>query len=106
MTSTGPAHRFPAKVYFRTKAEGGQTAVASGIRPSIDIDGDLTACKVLCGSEGTFLDQGRDLDAIVELSYTVPGMVERLQLGFRFRLTAGSWEIGSGTVAGPVLPSP
>jgi hypothetical protein len=43
-----------AKIHLKTKKEGGLTRPGfSGMQFSMDIDGELVACKIIYGEEGT-----------------------------------------------------
>jgi len=87
-----------AKIHLRTESEGGLTKAGfSGMQPSIDIDGDLVACKIICGEEGTPMPLGNNYEVSIELGY---GKIyeEKLKSGFHFNLNIASRVIGEGVI--------
>ena len=56
-----------AIIYLRTSDEGGLTEAAfSGMQPSIEIAGDLVACKLFCGNNGSEIKRGEQSMVKVE----------------------------------------
>jgi len=86
-----------ARVYFKTREEGGHSRAFSGIQPSMEIDGELVACKILKGDVGSDIELGRSHDVTIELGYGEM-FADRLKQGLEFRLMIASWEIGHGEI--------
>ena len=87
-----------AKIYLQPESEGGLTREGySGMQPSMDIDGELIACKVICGDEGTSMPLDREYEVMIELGY---GEIfeDKLKSGFHFNLNIASRVIGDGVV--------
>ena len=74
-----------AKIHLRSETEGGLTLTGfSGMQPSMDIDGELAACKIIYGNEGTVMLLDQDYDVLIELAY---GEIfgDKLKSGFHFK---------------------
>ena len=90
--------KFTARVYFRTADEGGLTNPAfSGIQPSIEIAGDLVACRIFCGEEGTEMALGEKHDVQLALAYESKASA-KLEKNFHFGLNVGGRVIGGGVI--------
>jgi len=91
-------YKIKANIHLYLEKEGGSTRTGfSGMQPSIDIGGDLIACKIIYGNHGAEMPLGQDYDVAVELPY---GEVyaDRLKSGFHFNLNIAGRVIGYGTV--------
>jgi translation elongation factor EF-Tu-like GTPase len=87
-----------ARIYLKTEDEGGLTRPGfSGMQPSMDINGELIACKIIDGAEGERLDLGQEHDVRIDLGY---GEVfsDVLRSGFKFNLNVGGRVIGNGRI--------
>ena len=67
------------------------------MQPSMDIDGELVACKILSGLEGGCIELGKEHDVQIDLGYG-ESYAAVLQSGFRFNLNVGGRVIGHGHV--------
>lgn len=67
------------------------------MQPSMDINGDLVACKIIYGEEGTPMLLGYDYDVTVELPY---GEIyaDKVKRGFCFNLNVASRVVDYGVV--------
>ena len=87
-----------AQIVLLPAEEGGlEQPVFSGVQPSMAIRGDLVACKILDGPEGTEIGKGVEHDVRIDLAY---GEVysDTLRSGFRFDLNVGRRVIGRGVI--------
>ncbi len=69
----------------------------SGMQPSIEITGDLVACKIIYGNEGTEMKLGEEYSVQVELPYESEAS-EKLAKDFHFGLNVGGRVIGHGVI--------
>lgn len=87
-----------AQIYLRTHEEGGlERSGFSGMQPSMAIGGELVACKILDGPEGSEIRKGEWHDVRIDLPYGEI-FAETLRSGFRFMLNVGKKVIGEGVV--------
>ena len=87
-----------ARIYLRTEDEGGLTRPGfSGMQPSMDINGELVACKIMDGPEGSVLELGREHDVRIDLGYG-EDYADVLQSGFHFNLNVADRVIGNGEI--------
>ena len=90
--------RVTAEIHLDPQAEGGLAKDGfSGMQPSINIDGELVACKIIFGEIGTLMPLGRDYCVMLEIPYG-EFHVEKLKPGFQFDINIASRKIGSGSV--------
>ena len=87
-----------ARIYLRPEDQGGLTRPGfSGMQPSMDINGDLIACKIIDGQEGSRLNLGEEHDVRIDLPYG-EDYVDVLRSGLEFNLNVGGRIIGSGRI--------
>lgn len=87
-----------ARIYLKTEDEGGLTRPGfSGMQPSMDINGELVACKILDDPEGVRLDLGQEHDVRIDLGYG-EDYADVLHGGFKFNLNVGGRVIGKGEI--------
>ncbi len=67
------------------------------MQPSMDINGELVACKIIDGPEGERLELGQEHDVRIDLGYgeEYAGV---LRSGFKFNLNVGGRVIGHGYI--------
>ena len=90
--------KIKAKIYLQPEGEAGLTREGySGMQPSMDVDGELIACKIFYGDEGTVMPLDREYDVLIELGY---GEIfeDKLKPGFHFNLNIASRIIGNGVI--------
>jgi len=87
-----------ARIYLRTESEGGMTRRGfSGMQPSMDINGELVACKIIDGPEGSPLELGQEHDVRIDLGYG-EDYAAVLRSGFKFKLNVADRVIGRGEI--------
>ena len=87
-----------ARIYLAAEGEGGLTRPGfSGMQPSMNIRGDLVACRIIDGAEGELLELGQEHDVRIDLGYGEE-YADVLRSGFRFTLNVGGRIVGEGTV--------
>lgn len=69
----------------------------SGMQPSLSVRGDLIACKLIDGPEGSVITKGEWHDVRIDLAYG-EGYSHDLRSGFRFNLNVGNKVIGEGAI--------
>ena len=91
-------NRYDAKICLRTEDEGGLTQRAfSGMQSSIEIAGDLVACKIIYGAEGTEMTLGEEHLVQIELSYESE-ISDRLVRNYHFGINVGGRVISHGVI--------
>ena len=87
-----------ATINLRTEEEGGLIRPGfSGMQPSMDINGELVACKILEGFEGNPLGLGQEHDVQIDPAYGERFSNVR-RAGFLFNLNVGGRIIGRGQI--------
>lgn len=87
-----------ARIYLKTEDEGGLTRPGfSGMQPSMDVRGELIACKIIDGPKGSRLELGQEHDVRIDLAYG-EDYSEVLRSGFSFNLNIGGRVIGAGRI--------
>ena len=90
--------KIKAMVWFTSQKKGGHRAF-SGIQPSLEIDGQLIACRILNGSLGEPIDPECWHEVDVDLPYGEL-LADSFRVGREFKLKIASWEIGHGKILG------
>ena len=85
-----------AQIYLLSEEEGGVRGF-SHMQPSMNINGELVACKIIDGQKGDPISLGEYHDVRIDLGYG-EDYQDVLRSGFEFGLNAGGRIIGHGKV--------
>lgn len=85
-----------ARIWLKSEDDGGLRGF-SHMQPSMNINGELVACKIIDGPKGTPIDPGRWHDVRIDLPYGEM-FSDVLRSGFHFGLNFGGRVLGEGVI--------
>ncbi|MCO7226070.1 hypothetical protein [Pleionea sp. CnH1-48] len=90
--------RINAKIYFKTKEEGGlHKDGVSGMQPSFFMPNDLIICKLISNTGDHQFKLGNEYELVVELPYGEE-FKDEVVASYKFHLNIGGLEFASGVV--------